>query len=217
MPKLAIAYLDYNPRQWGEEVLSRIPRNIPIHKVCELGYSYATNCGLKHFFEQDYDYVMVMDNDILMPNGFVEEMLNVVKDIPETGVCAIHCVQTIPEMKVISGHKVYPNWRIFGNYLYTRRAYELVGYMNTEQDPYGVNDTDYCYRLDRAGLINYYIHGSGNEMLKSQHLGDDVGQTTAYRKMKDEGLKKSVNVFNRWQGIYDSGDYYLPFEQIKHG
>jgi hypothetical protein len=47
-------------------------------------------------------------------------------------------------------------------------------------------------------------------------LGLDAGDGSEYRKMKDEGLKRSLQSFGEWQKIYDKGFVYLPFEQSKN-
>ena len=128
--------------------------------------------------------------------------------IPNTGMSAIHCVEGLPDEQTINGIKCHPSWGVFGNTLLTKNAFETIGYFNTDHDPYGMQDSDYCYRLHKAGFTNYYI-----SMLRAEHIGGDVGTGTEYRKMKDEGLNKAGYIFGKWQKIYDNGHIHLPYLQ----
>lgn len=40
-----------------------------------------------------------------------------------------------------------------------------------------------CVQAYKTGFVNDYLHG-----LKADHVGNDVGQQTQYRNMKDKGL-----------------------------
>ncbi len=99
-----------------------------------------------------------------------------------TGMCGIHCVEGINPLQTINGIQIHPQDASFGNVLIPMSAIEKIGYFNEAYDPYGMQDSDYAYRLKMTGHINYYLHD-----LRSEHIGHDVGQDTPYRKMKDEG------------------------------
>jgi hypothetical protein len=114
----------------------------------------------------------------------------------------------MPELIKVNDQDICPAWGVFGNYLLTRTAFEKIGYWNEDHDPYGMNDSDYCYRLHKAGFLNYYIYG-----LQAHHLGADVHSGTDYRKMKDESLSKAGAIYNEWKQVYDSGNLHLPYLQ----
>jgi len=185
--------------------------NYPIIEVSELGISNAINIGLKKGFELGFENVLIAANDIEMPKGSIEAMLNAAEKIEYTGAIACHCVEHLPVHMEVEGIKIHPTWGVFGNTLITRKAFEAVGYWNLDQDPYGMNDSDYCYRLHKAGFLNYYIGG-----YKAQHLDNDAGSQTEYRLMKDRSLKRGAEVFEQWKQVYDKGNVYLPYEQEKY-
>jgi hypothetical protein len=207
-----IVFLNYQNRGHNSAVLQNINScGVEVLEVDMKGIAAATNYGLKYFFEKGAKYVAVCSNDIQLPNGWLNEMTKAADAIPETGINAIYCTLWHPPQQTVNGVTIRPNWEVFGVSLYTRKVWEAVGYLNTDFDPYGVLDMDYCYRSTKAGLMNYYIDG-----LTSNHLGLDAGDGSEYRKMKDEGLKRSLQRFGEWQKIYDKGYVYLPFEQSKN-
>jgi hypothetical protein len=207
-----VIFLDYIRKDYSDKALQSInAQNVDFQllQVEQKGISAAINKGLYHFFEKGLaQNVFICANDIELPQGAFNKMLHVAHHIPETGVSAIHCVEGLPDLQKVNDQDIHPCWGVFGDYLLTRSAFEKVGYWNEDQDPYGMNDSDYCYRLHKAGFLNYYIFG-----LRGEHLGGDVGSGTEYRKMKDEGLSKAGTIFGEWQKVYDSGKVHLPYLQ----
>lgn len=207
-----IIYLNYKRKEHSDLALQSIQQcqgDAELLEVEMFGIAAAINYGLKYFFEDKYcKYVAICANDIIMPAGWLNKMIHDAEIITNTGMCAIHCVEGLHDEQIINGIKCHPSWGVFGNALLTKQAFDKVGYFNTDHDPYGMQDSDYCYRLHKAGFTNYYISA-----LKAEHIGADVGTATEYRKMKDEGLSKSGNVFGKWQKIYDNGNVYFPYLQ----
>lgn len=203
-------FLNYQRKQYSEQAVQSLDVCITeLHVVERLGISAAINEGLKYWFKDNgADAVFVCSNDIEMPKDYRYKALEALTHIPETGLIAFHCVESLPPKQYINGLPVHPAWGVFGNYLLTRQAFEAVGYWNTDHDPYGMNDSDYCYRVHKAGFLNYYLAD-----VQAKHLGHDVGEKSEYRQMKDEGLNKAGAIFNKWQQIYDKGNLYLPYEQ----
>ena len=119
----------------------------------------------------------------------------------------MHTVEGLPAPTEVNGLKIWETIP-FGNVLITKQAIDKVGYFNLDLDPYSVNDRDYWMRCELAGLRSYYIPGS------AEHLGNDVGQTTDYRKMKDESLNLLWRKGEQWLEYYkNTGNYYLGYEQ----
>jgi GT2 family glycosyltransferase len=126
--------------------------------------------------------------------------------ISNTGMCGIHCVESNGIRESINGKEINKVEVAFGNVLIPKKAIDTIGYFNEDYDPYGMQDSDYGYRLSKMGFINYYI-----PHLNSNHIGHDVGQNTEYRKMKDEGLSKCVEKWSYWTNLYDSINNYKIF------
>lgn len=210
--KVKVIFLDYDRHQFTDQVKQRNFNNAGYpfdYIVVDMkGISAALNKGIQA--SRQYDAVVTMANDILMPDNWLLHMVTAAKAIPNTGMCGIHCVEGLEPMTEINGQKVHVNFTAFGNVLIPMTAINRVGFFNTDFDPYSMNDADYAYRLNNTGHVNYYLHG-----LKSEHLGHDVGQPTDYRRMKDEGLDRSGEVWERWTKYYeDSGNYTINMEQF---
>jgi GT2 family glycosyltransferase len=209
--KVNVIFLDYDRHQFTEQVIARNFKNAGYpfdHVIIGMkGISRAINQGIRQSL--DYDAVVTMANDILMPDGWLDAMVTAAKFIPNTGMCGIHCVEGDGKLTEINGIKVKTNFTAFGNVLIPMTAINAIGYFNEDYDPYGQNDADYAYRLNAKGFVNYYLDGK-----KSEHIGHDVGQPTDYRRMKDEGLNQSGAKWSYWTNYYDTtGDYTINFKE----
>jgi glycosyltransferase involved in cell wall biosynthesis len=169
------------------------------------GISRALNYGI--FQSRTYDAVVTMANDILMPNGWLERMVQAMITIPNSGMIGIHTVEGISELITINGLQVHVQEAVFGNVLIPMKAIDKIGYFNEAYDPYGMQDRDYSYRLQMTGHLNYYLSG-----LSAEHIGHDVGQDTPYRKMKDEGLSKCDYLWARETGKYHEENNYTIYQ-----
>ena len=169
------------------------------------GISRALNYGI--FQSRTYDAVVTMANDILMPNSWLERMVQAMITIPNSGMIGIHTVESISEPTTINGLQVHIQEAAFGNVLIPMKAIDKIGYFNEAYDPYGMQDRDYSYRLQMTGHLNYYLSG-----LRAEHIGHDVGQDTPYRKMKDEGLSKCDYLWARETGKYQEENNYTIYQ-----
>lgn len=172
--------------------------------VDKLGISAAVNEGLRQAGE--FDYVVIMGNDIEMPEGWLKEMVRYAETIPTTGTVGIHTVEHKYGYKIVNGLPLYEVACAFGNNLIPKKVIEAVGGYNEDYDPYGTQDYDFSYRVSKAGFINYYI-----PELKATHLGHDVGQDTDYRRMKDDSLKLAHGKMQYWFDWYEKNGIYLPY------
>jgi GT2 family glycosyltransferase len=168
------------------------------------GIAHAINKGMD--LAKDYDGIVTLANDILMPNGWLRVMEEYAMKIPNTGMAGIHCVEQLPPIQRVNDTDVHLSYeKTFGNTLITRKAMDKIGRFNEDLDPYSNQDADYAYRLMKTGFINYYIPN-----LRSEHIGHDVGSGTEYRKMKDESLEANWKKHHEWLKYYDdTGNYYL--------
>jgi GT2 family glycosyltransferase len=203
--KVAIIFLDYLRHQYSRQALVSIAKgNYPfdLFTIQEKGIAKALNIGIKKTME--YDAIVTCANDIEMDENWLLEMVSHAQAIPETGMCGIHCVEDKGSMTTINGKLISKTFTAFGNVLIPRKAIDTIGFFNEDYDPYGMQDADYAYRLNKKGFINYYI-----PHLSSNHIGHDVGQQTDYRKMKDEGLALSDEKWKRWTALYDEDENYI--------
>ena len=205
--KIAVIFLDYFRKQHSAEALESVNKGgypFDLFIIQRRGISTALNEGLDN--TTNYDAIITCANDIVMPNNWLYEMVTYANAIPETGMCGIHCVEDKPNAIERNGKMICPTFTAFGNVLIPRKAIDTIGYFNEDYDPYGMQDADFAYRLNKTGFINYYI-----PHLSSNHIGHDVGQNTEYRRMKDEGLAIADEKWKKWTKHYDeTQNYYLP-------
>jgi len=207
--KVAILFLDYLRHDHTKQALQSIAKAgypFDLFTIRQKGIAKALNIGID--MTRNYDAVVTCANDIEMPDNWLHEMVIYSSNIPETGMCGIHCVESIEKIIEVNGMSIHPTFTAFGNILMPRKAIDAIGYYNEDYDPYGMQDGDYAYRLNKKGFINYYIPN-----MKSNHIGNDVGNGTDYRKMKDEGLALSGGKWQHWTTHYDETENYTIFQR----
>lgn len=165
-----------------------------------------TNEGCGKSFNQLYlratgSHIALMSNDILWPTNWGFEMLQWSDAIQESGLVGIKFRDGgHPPLSSKGGYKAHfviqtgtqEMSRIFGPTFFRREVVEKVGLFAEEFGPYGLEDSDFNERVTMAALNSFYI-----PELKAQHLVEDVGQKTDYRKAKDESLAFNDAVYNR--------------------
>lgn len=162
------------------------------------GIASALNAGIE--LADGYDAIVTLANDILMPAGWLGKMVEYAGKIDKSGMIGIHCVEALPPLTDKGVHEIFTP---FGNVMITGPALEAAGKFNTDYDPYGMQDADYAYRLNKLGFVSYYLPG-----LESQHIGADMGQDSEYRQMKNAGLEKAGAVWTEAVAKYDSTGIY---------
>lgn len=207
--KILVAFLDYLRHDYSKQSLRSIANagyQFDMVTIDKKGIASAINDAIDLCHLREYDALVTCANDIEMPDDWLKHMVDHAQSIPNTGMCGMHCVESIEKITEINGKSVHPTFTAFGNVLIPMKAIRMIGYFNEDYDPYGMQDGDYAYRLNKAGFINYYI-----PRMNQNHLGNDVGNGTEYRKMKDDGLALADEKWKKWCNYYDStGD--LMFE-----
>lgn len=205
--KVAILFLDYQRHQYSEAALQSIAKSgypFDLFTINRKGIAAALNDGIDK--TRQYDAVVFCANDIQMPENWLSEMVRYAEQIPESGMIGFHTVEHLPEMTFVNGLPIHQIFTAFGNVMMPRKAIDTIGYYNEAHDPYGMQDADYAYRLNKTGFINYYIPN-----LKAIHIGNDVGEKSDYRLMKDEGLAKAGEIYKKYCDKYYSENNYSIF------
>jgi GT2 family glycosyltransferase len=205
--KIAVIFLDYLRHDFTKEALKSIAGAgypFDLFTIRERGIAKAINAGIKA--AENYDAIFKADNDILLPDNWLAKLVPIVEAIDNTGMAGFHCVEGSGELREINGVEVMVSFTAFGDHLITKKAIETVGYFNEDYDPYGLQDSDFAFRLNNSGFVNYYLKGEN-----SVHIGHDVGNGSDYRKMKDDGLQISGEKWERWTQLYQrEKKYYWP-------
>jgi len=128
------------------------------------------------------NYIVVAGNDIELPKGWLKKAIVELQD-HKVGLVGFDwrdekLEETHNGLKVTQGSP-------FGTWVFRRSLLETVGYFN-EWSKYGLWDSAYALRCKNKGYINGYLKDA-----PSKHKGDDVGEDSEYRRMKNEELQKA--------------------------
>lgn len=154
------------------------------------------------------DAYVFIGNDIRMPKGWLRELVAAAKTVPDNGVIGIDWRGLNYEKKVYNGLTVKDSVNIFGTMFHTQATRDKVGEFCEEYGTYGLWDSDYAMRCHYAGLNNFYL-----DNLKTEHMGGDVGEQTAYRKMKDASLAAARPIFDANLEKYKEGNYFKSYKK----
>ena len=78
---------------------------------------------------------------------------------------------------------------VYGVALWNRNLLNKIGGFDESLKGYGCEDSQYCFRSNKTGHINYYVPNH-----YSVHLGVDFNEDNEYRKKKDADLKSNLVV-----------------------
>lgn len=159
-------------------------------------------------------HICLLGNDILMPSDWLAEMVRYAEAVPGSGLIGLQCTEALPPLSSyhgIIGHYVDKKIdRVFGTWVFRRELLDLVGGFCEEFNPYGLEDSDYNNRVNFMGLKSLYVPNK-----RSEHIGNDVGQSSEYRKMKDKSLSKNTEVYMRRVREYGVKGLFESLPQLK--
>lgn len=151
------------------------------------------------------DYYVFIGNDIRLPENWLRKLVEYGEAIPDSGVVGINWRPVEYPEKIINGKKVWEASSIFGTMFISGKLRKAIGRFCEDYGVYGLWDGDYSYRAKGAGFLNYYLAGE-----VSEHKGNDVGEDSEYRRMKDKSLAIAKPIFdNNIKRYAATGNYYI--------
>ena len=152
------------------------------------------------------DYYVFIGNDIQLPNNWLKILIDHAEAIPNSGVLGYNWRGNEKDYPIINlnGKEVMSTTNTFGTTFVSQLVRDKVGKFCEDYGVYGLWDSDYHFRVRKAGFENYYIKG-----MSSHHFGNDVGENTPYRKMKDESASKAKPKFSENMLKYEKGEIYI--------
>lgn len=178
------------------------------------------NEGCNKAFNQLYlrshgDHIVLAGNDIEMPFGWLRTAVDMLAKVMSPGICGFDWghggVPPLSERNGVSAH-----WcnailnRVFGTWIMKRQLVEVLGLFHEGYGPYGIEDSDFNERVNRAGFNSFYVPGS-----KSSHVGGDVGEDSKYRKLKDESLRRNAEMFSDRLSRIAEGHWTEPMPELR--
>lgn len=169
------------------------------------GYNYGTAQSLNRMIEANpSDYYAFLGNDIELPNNWLKEMVELAEAIPEHGVIGCDWRSLQYETKEINGKQFWDTTNVFGDMFISQSLRDKIGKFCEDYGSYGLWDSDYSIRSTMAGRVNMYLKDR-----HSHHFGNDVGEESPYRKMKDASLHAAQPKFSENRVKYNKGEYYI--------
>lgn len=170
------------------------------------GVAGGRNCGLRIAAG---DYLMTIDDDILVPDDYDKCIIEVCDNVPDLGITGIS-VEGVKRTYIqnINGINIRrKNGNLGGGCLcLPRRVFNKVGYYRPDF-VYGGEDCDMFIRLSILNLISAYIEPIG------KHI--DRRDNDAYEKIKRTAHKKGSRSFNKIGdneiAYKKTGRVYIPY------
>ena len=139
------------------------------------------------------DIIVIAGNDIKLQNKWLAEAIKLIQDNPNIGLIGFNWRGNASKTKKKHGNLNEQVGNVFGTWVMSRKVYDKVGPFN-EFSKYGLWGSAYNDRCNAKGFINGYING-----IDSEHIGNDVGETTDYRKMKNREMSKAKKAYGKWK------------------
>ena len=171
-----------------------------------LGVAGGRNSGLA---QAKGDYLMTIDDDIMLPDNYDKHMVEACDKIPKLGITGVNVEPIKYSVQEVNGVKVRPkNGNLGGACLcIPRRVFNTIGYYNYFST-YGHEDAAMFYRLMHKGFISAYIEPRGI------HLDDD--SLKGYRVAKNDAHKKGsvqLKALSAYLAeMRKTGNVFVPFD-----
>lgn len=150
------------------------------------GIAAAINMGLSQTYPY-YDVYTIMANDIVEPDQWLQaRAASLSRDIAMVSI------------KINEEPEQFQLEEIIANYSIRKDVIDTIGGFNTEYDPYGPIDLDYCHRARAAGFLMSYIPG-----FMCRHIETEDRDTTY-------GYSKAAKVQEKWDLLVQNLNQFKP-------
>lgn len=200
--------LDFSGLNYLKEVVVKINKS-------NLGIAIGRNIALLEADKLNVDWYCTIDNDVLLPEGWLSECIDIISKTPSFGAVGVNFESVQYPMVNLNG-KIFQN-KPQGNVgtacmVFPKSIHKMLGFFNhKEYSPlYGLEDSDFGCRLTLGLRMKIgYIKEPG------QHLGDDTGDKSEYRQMKTKEHDRFVKKFQENCGLYYNRKkpVYVPFTE----
>jgi len=175
------------------------------------GVAAAWNIGCKKAVENGYDYIMVINDDILVSKSTGFHMADLLRDESIGVITATDHRDTMSPDEVRSAS--YPNYSSdfvdapdFACFMLTPKSYLHIGEFDENLHPAYFEDNDYCYRTILSGLSCvrsqnsvFYHYGS-----RTQNSGNPVVPSEQFERNREYYKQK-------WGGMPGQEQYNSPW------
>lgn len=183
-------YVWSNKATWDVcEIVDEYKPIVHVHCSDNMGISAPLNRLAHMAFDDGADVVITMANDILEPEGWIENRIKAIEAIPNVAVVAIPPTGTlIRYTKQVTNGITWENGQVIGNWAITKEAFEKVGKLYEGFGIYGPIDLEYCDRCAKHGMKTIYLSN-----MVAEHIGDN--DPPEYKKAKMDSLKEAWVIY----------------------
>lgn len=155
-------------------------------------------------------YFFFMPNDIELPDGWLATLIKYADVIPNSGIIGfqgqdlvlpsefIDCTDGIRrEIRCQPDPRILEGCQVFGATLFTRKLIETIGGFDQAYHPFGLEDSDFCFRSRLAGFLCYYIPG-----VVAVHKGDRSVQDPEYLSNKTYSFMSNLGYHRQKTFLY---------------
>ena len=179
------------------------------------GIAIGRNQALLEADKLKTDYFCTIDNDVQLPDGWLEEGIKILEANKGYGAIGVN-FEPKPYPLVTHNGCTFQD-KPAGNLgtalmLFRKQLHQMIGFFNTEYSRYyGIEDSDFGMRARVAGFKLGYIEKMGI------HLGEDGNEVSEYRKFKTKEHDSHVDLFRKNCALYAHGKkpIYIPFKNSK--
>jgi len=158
------------------------------------GIAVGRNIALKKADELGTKWYCTIDNDVNMPNGWLQECVEILGENKGFGIVGVNMEDTIYPMITMGSHKFQEKPQ--GNLgtacmVFRKQVHQMIGFFTTEYGMYGEEDADFGMRARVAGFKMGYIERMGT------HLGADETEVGEYRVFKTKQHADNLALFKQ--------------------
>ena len=185
--------------EWGKKIAHKHTAN-----ETNMGNAYALNRML--FDVIHYDFIVKIDNDMLMPENWLTDAINSLKhDVGMVGWKLQGQIYGHRFRKHGINYEMDDTNVVIGSTVVRGDVARSVGYFN-EWSKYGHWDAAYCRRLQKYADAFYLQE-------RCHHIGTKQSGDPAYEYMKQEEAKKAFEKAREWHHLYGDKKVFLTLEQ----
>ena len=176
------------------------------------GVSVAWNEGTQDAIERGYDYILIINDDIVLTNFTLDHMIKLMSENDDIGLLSSSNCRDLMTLESLKQAQ-FPNYENdlidapdFSCFLITPKTYEHIGKFDEGFTPAYFEDNDYCYRTILSGMK---CVRSQNAMF--YHYGS-LTQTSGNPVVPAEKFKKNRKYYvEKWGGEPGSESYSTPW------
>jgi GT2 family glycosyltransferase len=175
------------------------------------GIAIGRNQALLLADNLDTSWYATIDNDILVPEGWLEECIAVLKANPKYGMIGVNMEGSAYGL-VSEGGKEFQR-KPQGNLgtacmVFPKSLHKMLGFFNTEYKNYAHEDADFGMRARVLGYQLGYIKEMG------KHIGEGENDVGEYREFKNKHHKENLQKFYENTRLYmaKQKSIYIPYK-----